>query len=513
MFALPLAAALAACGSKWRKRGGASKQQLKVVGSSTVYPFTTAVAEEFQRANPDVSVIVESTGTGAGIKLFCGGVGANFPDIVNASRQMKKSEYESLRAAGVKNVIEVPIGIDGLTLIEAKGGQPLNLTQADIYKALAANPFGKGAEHRADLEGRQSVASGDQDPRARPAADLGHARQPGRAYLDKGCESDPAMKALKKTDEDKHKDICTKVREDGAFVEAGENDNLLVQKVTADPGTLGVLGYRFLEENADKVRPVQIDGVAPTEATIADLTYPGARKLYIYVKGEHLAAKPAIRDFVAAYAKAWGKGGPLEQRGLVPFGGADAEARDQAGDRADAARSGDAEVSRARRAHDAWNRARRGPADRLAVGWIGVCRRRASARGRAAALAADLSRAPCRDLGAAPGACCCSPPGRRCRRGWSTQAVLASPEGQALPDFDMQRDTILAEAREIAHGESEAGFNPESTALAPRFREAEQTLRRDRRIAAILVALGARGLLALRRRDRDFRARTGSSDG
>ena len=134
------------------------------------------------------------------------------------------------------------------------------------------------------------------------------------------------MKALKKSTRTKHKDICTKIREDGAFVEAGENDNLLVQKVGADPGTLGVLGYSYLEENADKVRPVQIAGVAPTEATISDLTYPGARKLYIYVKGEHLRAKPALKDFVAAYAKAWGKGGPLEQRGLVPFGGADAGA-------------------------------------------------------------------------------------------------------------------------------------------------------------------------------------------
>ena len=134
------------------------------------------------------------------------------------------------------------------------------------------------------------------------------------------------MKELKKTDEDKHKDICTKIREDGAYVEAGENDNLLVQKVSADPGALGVLGYSFLEENADKVTPVSIAGVAPTEETIADLSYPGSRKLYIYVKGEHMAAKPAIKQFIEAYAKAWGKGGPLEKRGLVPFGAAEATA-------------------------------------------------------------------------------------------------------------------------------------------------------------------------------------------
>src|SRR5688500_19640939 len=137
------AALLSACGGNGS--GGGAGEQIKIVGSSTVYPFTKAIAEEFQRANAGTSVVVESTGTGAGMKLFCGGVGANFPDIENASRQIKKSEYEACAAAGVKNVIEVPVGIDGLTFIQAKGSQALNLTQADIYKALAANPFGKGA--------------------------------------------------------------------------------------------------------------------------------------------------------------------------------------------------------------------------------------------------------------------------------------------------------------------------------------------------------------------------------
>ncbi len=325
MIALPLAVALAACGSGGSE-GGEARQALKVVGSSTVYPFTTAVAEQFQRDNPNVSVVVESTGTGAGMKLFCGGVGANFPDIENASRQIKKSEYDSCVAAGVKNVIEVPIGIDGLAFIQAAGGQPLNLTQADVYKALAANPFGKGANTAQTWKDVNPALPAMKIRVLGPPPTSGTRDSLVELYLEKGCASDPAMKALKESDESRHKDICTKVREDGAFVEAGENDNLLVQKVTADPGTIGILGYSFLEENADKVSPVQINGVSPTEATIADLSYPGARKLYIYLKGEHLAAKPALRDFVAAYAKAWGKGGPLEQRGLVPLGGADAEA-------------------------------------------------------------------------------------------------------------------------------------------------------------------------------------------
>jgi phosphate transport system substrate-binding protein len=331
MIALPLAAALAACGSNGGGQDGGAKQQLKVVGSSTVYPFTTAVAEQFQRDNPNVRVVVESTGTGAGMKLFCGGVGAAFPDIENASRQIKKSEYDACVAAGVRNVIEVPVGIDGLTFIQAKGAQPLNLTQADVYKALAANPFGKGPNRAQTWQDVNPSLPPIQIRVLGPPPTSGTRDSLVELYLEKGCNSDPAMKALKDSNEAKHKDICTKVREDGLFVEAGENDNLLVQKVTADPGTLGILGYSYLEENADKVVPVQVNGVSPTETTIADLSYPGARKLYIYVKGEHLAAKPALRGFVAAYARAWGKGGPLERRGLVPLSGADSEAAGKQG--------------------------------------------------------------------------------------------------------------------------------------------------------------------------------------
>jgi phosphate transport system substrate-binding protein len=317
------AAMLAACGGN---TSGGANEQIKIVGSSTVYPFTNAVAEDFQRANAGISVIVESTGTGAGMKLFCAGVGSEFPDIVNASRPMKKSEYDACAKAGARSVIEVPIGIDGLTLIEANSAQPMNLTQADIYKALAANPFGKGPNTAQTWKDVNPSLPAIKIRVLGPPPTSGTRDSLADLYLEKGCDSDPAMKALKKSDEARHKDICTKVREDGAFVEAGENDNLLVQKVAADPGTLGVLGYSYLEENADKVRPVQIAGVAPTEQTISDLSYPGARKLYIYVKGEHMAAKPRIKGLIAAYAKAWGKGGALERIGLVPFGGADAGA-------------------------------------------------------------------------------------------------------------------------------------------------------------------------------------------
>ena len=329
MFALPLAVALAACGGKGGNEGGGAggaKQQIKVVGSSTVYPFTTAVAEQFQRDNSNVSVVVESTGTGAGMKLFCGGVGANFPDIEDASRAIKKSEYDACVQNGAKTIIEVPIGIDGLTIIEGKDSQLANLTQADIYKALAANPFGKGPNTAQTWKDVNPALPAIKIRVLGPPPTSGTRDSLADLYLEKGCNTEPAMEALKKSDDKRHKDVCTKVREDGAYVEAGENDNLLVQKVSSEPGTLGVLGFSYLEENADKVKPVQIAGVSPTEATIADLSYPGARKLYIYLKGEHLPAKPALKGFVAAYSKQWGTGGPLEKRGLVPFAGADSEA-------------------------------------------------------------------------------------------------------------------------------------------------------------------------------------------
>jgi phosphate transport system substrate-binding protein len=320
---LPLAALVAACGGGGSNQSGGA--QLKIVGSSTVYPFTTAVAEEFQRANPGISVTVESTGTGAGLKLFCSGVGANTPDLTNASRRIKASEFETCNTNGVRQIIEFPIGIDGLTLIESVSAQPLKLSLRDLYAALAAKPFGK----------EQTAQTWKDVNPALPATKIRVLGPPptsgtrdslNELFLQKGCESDPAMKALKETNEDQHKEFCTKIREDGAFVEAGENDNLLVQKISSDPTAIGVLGYSFLEENADKVRAVAVNDINPSEATITDLSYPGARRIYIYAKGEHLQAKPAIKEFLAAYAKATAKGGPLQRRGLVPFGAADAAA-------------------------------------------------------------------------------------------------------------------------------------------------------------------------------------------
>ena len=320
---IPAIVMLAACGSNQSGGGASASNQIRIVGSSTVYPFTTAVAEGFQRDHPGTSVIVESTGTGAGMKLFCAGAGGDTPDMTNASRQIKKSEYDSCAKNGVKQVIEVPIGIDGLTFIQNKNAPALNLTPKDIYAGLAANPFGK--PNTAKTWHDVNPALPPQKIRVMgPPPTSGTRDSLAELILAKGCESDPAMKALKTSDEKKHRDLCTKIREDGAYVEAGENDNLLVQKVGQDNDTLGVLGFSYLDENADKVKAVTLSGVSPTEATIADLSYPGSRTLYVYVKGEHLGVKPKIKEFIAAYAKLWSKGGLLEKRGLVPFAAADA---------------------------------------------------------------------------------------------------------------------------------------------------------------------------------------------
>jgi phosphate transport system substrate-binding protein len=321
IFTVALAAlAIAGCGQGGNDAGsGASGQQIQIVGSSTVYPFTTAVSERFAQTNAGFKApIVESTGTGAGLKLFCGGVGDQFPDMTNASRRIKKSELETCAKNGVKQVIEVPIGIDGLALIEGvKGAHNFQLSAADVYKALAANPYGKA---------QTAKTWKDVNP-ALPAVAIKVFGPPptsgtrdsfAELILEKGCDSDPAMKALKESNSDQHKTTCTKIREDGAYVEAGENDNLLVQKVAANPGAIGVLGYSFMEENAGTVRGIPLGGVAPTAATIGDLSYPGARQVYIYAKGEHMNVIPGMKEFLAEYAKAWGAGGYLAQRGLIP---------------------------------------------------------------------------------------------------------------------------------------------------------------------------------------------------
>jgi len=315
------ALALAGCGQGATGGGdGGSRGQIRIVGSSTVYPFSVAVAERFAQANPNFGApIVESTGTGGGMNLFCGGVGPQHPDISNASRRIKAGEIEQCNRNGVQQIIEVPVGIDGLALIESSGRPTgFQLTARDIYAALAANPFGRPQTARTWRDVNPALP----DVAIRvygPPPTSGTRDSFAELILDQGCDSDPAMEALKESDSDRHQQVCRQIREDGAYIEAGENDNLLVQRVAENQGAIGVLGYSFLEENGERVRGIPIGGVSPTAETIQNFTYPGARRLYIYVKGEHLNAIPGLREFLTAFSQGWGPGGYLTQRGMIPL--------------------------------------------------------------------------------------------------------------------------------------------------------------------------------------------------
>ncbi len=316
-FALSLS--LSACQDQAGSGGSSgARDQIRAVGSSTVYPFATAVAEQFVQNNAGMkSPIIESTGTGAGMKLFCAGVGAQHPDIENASRRMKKSEFDQCVANGVKEIVEIQVGVDGLAFAEAKNGPGFKLTPELIYKALAANPFGKG-ENKA-----QTWA--DVDPSLPnvaisvfgPPSTSGTRDSLAELILEKGCKSDPAMEALKEKDEKAFKATCTRIREDGKYVDSGENDNLIVQKLAANPNSLGIFGYSYLEENRSSLKDVPLNGIEATYDNVASGKYPGARPLYIYVKKAHVQAIPGLQQYVVEFAKSWEPGGPLAKRGMV----------------------------------------------------------------------------------------------------------------------------------------------------------------------------------------------------
>ncbi|KKC23954.1 substrate-binding domain-containing protein [Sphingomonas sp. SRS2] len=294
------------------------RSQIRGVGSSTVYPFTTAVAEQFVRKFPSFKApVIESTGTGAGMKLFCAGVGARYPDIESASRRIKPAEAKTCRDNGVDKIIELEIGIDGLALAESKEGAAIKLTQQQVYEALAATPYGKPNKTRTWKDVDPSLPAVTIRVYGPPPTS-GTRDSFNELILDKGCNANPEMEALKKSEEDRHKQICTRIREDGAFIESGENDNLIVQKLSANPDAIGIFGYSFLEENSDALRGVALGGVEPSSATIADFSYPGARRMYVYVKQAHLNAIPGLKQFVAEYARGWEPGGYLSRRGLIP---------------------------------------------------------------------------------------------------------------------------------------------------------------------------------------------------
>ena len=308
------ATTLAACDDS---SGGSEQQSVHAVGSSTVYPFAKLVAENFARSNPDMrSPLIESTGTGNGIQLFCKGLGANTPDMVNASRRLKDSEFDSCKANKVDEIIELQVGLDGIAFASAKGGIMLNLSPETIYKALAAQPYGKPQTAKTWKDVDPALPA---DPILvyGPPSTSGTRDALKELVLEVGCKADPAIKALKDSDENKYKQICTEVRDDGAYVDQGEQDNLIVQKIESNPRSVGIFGYSYLEENTDKVQGLPMNGVAPTYENIASFAYPGARPLYVYIKKQHMRAIPGLAAYLDEWVKSWGKDGPLAKIGMV----------------------------------------------------------------------------------------------------------------------------------------------------------------------------------------------------
>ena len=309
---------LAGCGDQSGGGAGGTRDQIRAVGSSTVYPFATAVAEMFVQGNSGMkSPIIESTGTGGGIKLFCAGVGAQHPDIANASRRMKKAEFEDCQKNGVKDIIEVQVGVDGLAFAESKEGPGFKLTPKIVYEALAANPYGKGPNKAETWKDVDPSLPATAISVFGPPSTSGTRDSLAELVLTKGCETDPAMKTLKEKSEDEFKATCTRVREDGKYVDSGENDNLIVQKLAANPNALGVFGFSYLEENKDKLKDVSLNGVEATYETVSTGKYPGARPLYIYVTKAHMTAIPGLQAFLDAFAANWSPDGALTKRGMV----------------------------------------------------------------------------------------------------------------------------------------------------------------------------------------------------
>jgi phosphate transport system substrate-binding protein len=312
----------------------AARDQIRIVGSSTVYPFTTAVAEQFGKAGGKTP-IVESTGTGGGMKIFCEGVGVDKADATNASRRMKKSEFELCAKNGVTDIVELKIGIDGLTIAQAKGAKPVVMTRKQVFQALAeqvpdkdgklvANPYKKWSDIDASLPDVKIEVLGP--PPTSGTRDSFH-----ELFMEKGAEGFDSLKAMKMDDEaiktKNFEKVWKSVRKDGAYVEAGENDNVIVQKLEGNKDAFGIFGYSFLEENASKLAGVSVEGIEPNYENISSGKYKGARDLFVYVKKQHVGVVAGLDKFVAEYVsdKAMGEDGYLSSKGLVALPKAEAE--------------------------------------------------------------------------------------------------------------------------------------------------------------------------------------------
>ncbi|MBS9778095.1 MAG: substrate-binding domain-containing protein [Gammaproteobacteria bacterium] len=303
------------------------RDNINVVGSSTVFPFATVVAENFGKGSTFKTPKIESTGSGGGMKLFCAGTGVNTPDITNASRRMKKSEFEKCMSNGVTDITEILIGFDGIAIANSNKSKQFELTRKQLFQALAkevpnpdgsetlvANPYKKWSDIDASLPNVKIEVLG-------PPPTSGTRDAFAELVLEGGCKKYDWIKTIKKKNKKQFKKICHDVREDGAFIEAGENDNLIVQKLEANPNALGIFGYSFLEQNTDKVQGSKIEGLVPEFETIASGDYKVSRPLYFYVKNAHIGKIPGIKKYTELFVSedAVGEDGFLIDKGLIPL--------------------------------------------------------------------------------------------------------------------------------------------------------------------------------------------------
>ena len=304
-----------------------ARDYVSIVGSSTVYPFATVVAEQFGKSTRFRTPKIESTGSGGGLKLFCAGVGVNHPDVANSSRRIKRSEVDGCRENGVTAIVEVKVGYDGIVLANSRKSAVMEVSRRDVFLALARevpdpaggeklvpNPYRTWKDVNGALPDTRIVVLG-------PPPTSGTRDAFAELALEGGCKTFGFIEAMKKKDKKAYKAVCHSIREDGAYVEAGENDNLIVQKLEADPEAFGVFGFSFLDQNVDKLQGSMVDGVAPEFEAIAAGEYPVSRPLYFYVKKAHVGQIPGIEGYLAEFTsdKAWGDDGYLTDKGLIPM--------------------------------------------------------------------------------------------------------------------------------------------------------------------------------------------------
>jgi len=315
---LTFAAVAAVAALQFAPTTAEARDQIRIVGSSTVFPFSTAVAEQFGKTSGFKTPVVESTGSGGGMKLFCAGIGEQHPDITNASRRIKSSEFKKCTAAGIK-ITEVKVGFDGIVLANSKKTKAMNLTKAQIFLALAHkvpmngklvdNPYKMWSDIDASLPKTKIEVLG-------PPPTSGTRDAFVELAMEGGCKKVKGAKELGLA-----KKKCHAIREDGAFIEAGENDNLIVQKLDSNPNAVGIFGFSFLDQNADKIQGAMVDGTQPTFENIASGKYGVSRSLYFYVKQNHVGVVPGIKEFVTEFTseKSWGIDGYLVDKGLIPL--------------------------------------------------------------------------------------------------------------------------------------------------------------------------------------------------